>query len=1047
MRDMRVSFAAMLLAAGWASPATVRAITLPPDFVAEDAAPGANFLGPTAFAFFPDGRILVGEKNGVIYVVQNGAKLPTFFWNGTPEVLVAGNAGLSGIAVDPHYTQNHFVYFAYVMDPDSAGLDTGVPAYGRVTRFRTSALDSNVVDESSKTVLIGHSWADGVPTGHVDHEIDGLRWGTDGSLLVSCGDGATADSADAGGHDPELFLPGRVDPSQDIGAYRAQDINSLAGKILRINPATGEGYDSNPYFDDFADHNCSKIWAYGLRNPWRFCVKPGTGEHHVNDGDPGTLYIGDVGWRYWEELDVADRPGLNFGWPCHEGPVIEPDYRVTQPTHAGWGSWGTAETPVLPSEPLLTYHHSEPDLGTPPGYVGYCLIGGLFYTGSLYPPQYRNRYFYADYGNNWIRAAGFDSTDHLVDLQPFATDTQGPVDFETDPVTGDLYYIAITTRQIMHLRYTGPIQGNSPPIVHATGAPIAGTAPLTVSFSSAGTVDPELDPITLGWNFGDGLGSGEPVPVHRFDLPGVYAAVLTADDHHGGVARDTVRVVAIESGEFPGTALLDDFDRPDGPFGGAWTGETSGLAIQGASVVLSSFSGYAFHTSPPLSPDQEAYLSFTGNLNPSVAAGLILKAQTIQTTEGALLVFYDATQESVSVEASTPGQGWRELCARIPVRFEEGDRLGARAFGNGVLQVFKNDSIVGTRSIADWAFARAGGLLGFALVGDPGTRVDDFGGGDIVISGNHPPQAHLLTPLDGAFYVTGDTIRLAGSATDDRDPENALAFHWDVSLAHNTHIHPEIFVADGKTAAFVGVNHDDGAGTHYIVHLRVTDTSGLSDIRHAEVFPEVDLEPRSPTTDPVPGAGTLSPTLLTFRIVNHGRMPAPRSRWVLCEGPTTLAAGDTLVGALDSVLVSTILPPWPTAGAHLLRITADTLGRVTETREDNNGVPFTLNVFDGGLGVNEVPRRLWLGPPSPNPAPGQVRFALALPATARVRFTIHDLQGRRVWERPSEERPAGRFELTWSGATSRGTTAPAGLYFASIEVNGRVMTRRFALLR
>ena len=104
--------AALLPAAVMACPVTARAITLPPDFVAEDAAPGAGFLGPTAIAFLPDGRLLVGEKNGEIWVVQDGAQRPEYFWNGTADVMIAGNAGLTGMAVDPHYAANHFVFGA-----------------------------------------------------------------------------------------------------------------------------------------------------------------------------------------------------------------------------------------------------------------------------------------------------------------------------------------------------------------------------------------------------------------------------------------------------------------------------------------------------------------------------------------------------------------------------------------------------------------------------------------------------------------------------------------------------------------------------------------------------------------------------------------------------------------------------------------------------------------------------------------------------------------------------------------------------------------------
>ena len=304
----------------------------------------------------------------------------------------------------------------------------------------------------------------------------------------------------------------------------------------------------------------------------------------------------------------------------------------------------------------------------------------------------------------------------------------------------------------------------------------------------------------------------------------------------------------------------------------------------------------------------------------------------------------------------------------------------------------------------------------------------------------------MLTPLDGSFYASGDTLRLAGTATDDRDAEDAPSFRWDVSLAHNTHIHPEIFLASGPTAFFIGENHDDGAGTHYIVHLNVTDRGGLSDVRHAEVFPEVDLEPRSPGTEPDHGAGTLSPTVVAFDLVNHGRMPAPRSRWTLTEGATTLAAGDTLVGTLDSVRVRATIPAGLQSGDHVLRVTVDTLERVTETREDNNASVFTITVFEGSLAVVDQPRSLWLGAASPNPGRGRVSFALGLPAPAQVRFTIRDLQGRRIWEAPREHRAAGHVSLAWSATTTQGAPAPAGLYFACVEVEGRVLTRRFALL-
>jgi len=117
----------------------------------------------------PTGAMQQREKDGIVWVVQDGARRPEYFWNGTAEVMIAGNAGLTGMAVDPHYAENHFVYFAYVCDPDTDGVDTGSPAFGRVVRFKTAAWDSNIVDPSTKKVLIGRGWADGIPTGHLDH--------------------------------------------------------------------------------------------------------------------------------------------------------------------------------------------------------------------------------------------------------------------------------------------------------------------------------------------------------------------------------------------------------------------------------------------------------------------------------------------------------------------------------------------------------------------------------------------------------------------------------------------------------------------------------------------------------------------------------------------------------------------------------------------------------------------------------------------------------------------------------------------------------------
>jgi glucose/arabinose dehydrogenase len=104
-----------------------------------------------------------------------------------------------------------------------------------------------------------------------------------------------------------------------VGAYRAQLVGSHAGKLLRLDPITGNGVPSNPFYDPGAPRSArSRVWAMGLRNPYRFARRPESGSHDPNDADPGSLYIGDVGWDTWEDIQVATVGGRNFGWPVFE---------------------------------------------------------------------------------------------------------------------------------------------------------------------------------------------------------------------------------------------------------------------------------------------------------------------------------------------------------------------------------------------------------------------------------------------------------------------------------------------------------------------------------------------------------------------------------------------------------------------------------------------------------------------------------------------------------------------------------------------------------
>lgn len=429
------------------------AVTVPAGFAVESLP--FTFDLPTAIAFLPDGRLLVAEKGGIVYVVTGATRHP--LWVGEEEVLNTDDRGLLAIAVDPDFETNRFLYFLYTVDPDSNGieLDNYDDAFARLTRYQASASDPNVVDLATRTVLIGRTWREGFASGSGTHSICALEWGSDGSLLVSAGDGAHHDQVDAGGLDPGLFAPERTDPLEDIGAFRAQDLRSLDGKLLRIDPATGLGYPGNPFFDGDPASNRSRVWAYGMRNPFRVARKPGTGATDPADDDPGTLYVGDVGWITWEEIHVVRTPGPNFGWPCFEGREGHPDYHAATPAHHDCGSIGTPVNPSAHELPVVALHRWTDSLSVPAGAHGGVIAGGVFYSGMSYPLEYRDRYFFGDFTRDWIKVLVTDEEDRLVSLIPFAAGAGRPVAFATDPLSGDLFYVAIGAGEVRRIRYLG----------------------------------------------------------------------------------------------------------------------------------------------------------------------------------------------------------------------------------------------------------------------------------------------------------------------------------------------------------------------------------------------------------------------------------------------------------------------------------------------------------------------------------------------------------------------------------------------------------------
>ena len=424
------------------------AISLPPGFHATAISPVLN--KPVAMAFAPDGRLFIAEQAGIVKVIDHNQVTSTFI-NLKGEVGFGGDRGLLGIALDPNFMSTHYVYLLYTADPipGSPNEPALTGSYGRLTRYKgTNSSDGNVANLLSRKVLIGKAPHEGIPACFSAHTVAALRMSPDGTLLVSAGDGGSYLLADGGGNTPSCFVPDLFGSDQDIGSFRAQSLHSLAGKILRVRRTNGMGLPSNPFYNGDRDAIQSKIWAYGLRNPWRFTFKPGTG----GPDQVPTLFVGDVGWNSFEEINVS-YGGENFGWPCHEGPGLAPDFPNMTPANSGCDTIGTPDNPGPLTDPLVTWNHNDASQSDPQGFTGHCVIGGVFYTGNKYPAEYHNAYFFAEFVLNWMKVLTVDDNDQLQSLNDFATDSGGPVDFAIHPQSGDVCFLSLADGRAYRIRY------------------------------------------------------------------------------------------------------------------------------------------------------------------------------------------------------------------------------------------------------------------------------------------------------------------------------------------------------------------------------------------------------------------------------------------------------------------------------------------------------------------------------------------------------------------------------------------------------------------
>ena len=550
------------------------AATLPPRF--QEKVVFSGLTNPTNVEFSKDGRVFVAEKSGLIKVFDNlSDTTPTTFADLRTNVYNEWDRGLMGLALDPHFPTDPYVYVLYTYDARIGGIapkwgtpgatsdtcptppgptDDGCVVSGRLSRLQA---DPNTNTMTGPEQVLIRNWCQQYPS----HSVGSLAFGSDGALYVSGGDGATWDFVDYGQDGDPLNPcgdpPGGVGatlkpPKAEGGSLRSQDLRTsgdtvgLDGTILRVDPASGAALPRNPLYGS-AHPNARRIIAYGLRNPFRFTMRPGTNE----------VWVGDVGWKNWEEINRIRNPidtvVENFGWPCYEGNGRQAGYDAAN-LNICENLYG--ETNAVKA-PFYAYNHGAKVVSGEACKRGTSSVTGLaFYKTGPYPDTYDGALFFADYARNciWVIKKGANGLPDPAKRSTFVTGAAAPVDLQIGP-KGDLFYVDIAGGTIRRIQYSA---ANQPPVAHATASPTSGSAPLTVNLDATGSSDPDGDVLSYAWDLdGDGAydDSTAPKPTHAYDTPGTYSVQLKVTDGRG--AFNTLdQPLTISPGNTPPTATI-----------------------------------------------------------------------------------------------------------------------------------------------------------------------------------------------------------------------------------------------------------------------------------------------------------------------------------------------------------------------------------------------------------------------------------------------------------------------------------------------------------
>ena len=487
---------------------------LPADFTDQLV---TNVAKPTALAFTPDGRVLVATQPGQLRVIApgpGGGLIPTPAIDLGFELCSTYERGLLGVAVDPAFATNHHVFVLYTYKNGSTcGRNLDPYPVNRVSRFTLD--DGNTIDPGSEVVVL-----DRIPSRTGQHNAGDLHFGADGLIYVSTGDGYC-----------------RLAPSEDTRCTadnnNARSLSHLMGKILRVAP-DGSIPPANPYVTAAGSRRCGdptaattpagsgpcqETFASGLRNPFRFAVRPGTSD----------LYINDVGQDTWDEIDLG-AAGADYGWNLREG-------------HCAKGSTTDCGDPGPGlTNPIFDYGHTAGCSS---------ITGGAFVPAGAWPAPFDGAYLFADYVCGKIfrlaptGGGGFSMVDFVTGL---GASSATSLAFGPSDGGQALYYTSYANGgEVRSITFTPA--GHRPPVAAFTASVPSGDAPVEVGFDAGASSDPDGGNLTTyRWSFGDGsptVESAGPTTTHVYATAGTFSPTLIVSDTGGLDSSPVSRTIGV----------------------------------------------------------------------------------------------------------------------------------------------------------------------------------------------------------------------------------------------------------------------------------------------------------------------------------------------------------------------------------------------------------------------------------------------------------------------------------------------------------------------